>query len=622
MERLLVFLLILALCLAGIKFILLNQDKTQVFFKRDMNDDLLEYRTLYSGEIGTLNYLVSSNINELSIGANIVDGLIEYDNYGIVRPALAKSWKTNDDNLVWTFELREGVKWLRTDGSVYQEVTADDFVASMEYVLKKSNKSLTANIVYGVIKNAEKFYNEEIENFALVGVKAKDKYTLEYTLEKPAPYFLSMLTYGCFFPVSRSFLEELGEDFARDKENLLYNGAYILKIYEPQNRRVLEKNLDYWDEEKVHIHRLVAKYNKEARNLAPEMFIRGEVDSATISPSVLEQWIRDKNMSKMIRPGRNSFFSYFYAFNFDPSYPDEYEPEAWRIAVNNRNFRKAIFHGLDRLAAMLTLEPYKPEDMLSNTITPKGFIDYKGRDYTLMGSLEDISYTDSFNRELAIKYKENARAELGGKVDFPIKILMPYNTSSRDWANRAQVIKQQLESLLGSDFIDVTILPSPPTGFLQKVRRSGNFSLMECNWGPDYADPETYTDPFIEGGSFNKPYLAEEYIDEEGASIYKNLLIEGKIQVYNLEKRYEAFAQAEAFLINEALVIPYSLGGGGYVASRLNPFLSSYSHFGISTLKFKGQKILDKPMDRSQYEEELKKWEQERQRILGGGSYP
>ncbi len=622
MERLLVFLLILALCLAGIKFILLNQDKTQVFFKRDMNDDLLEYRTLYSGEIGTLNYLVSSNINELSIGANIVDGLIEYDNYGIVRPALAKSWKTNDDNLVWTFELREGVKWLRTDGSVYQEVTADDFVASMEYVLKKSNKSLTANIVYGVIKNAEKFYNEEIENFALVGVKAKDKYTLEYTLEKPAPYFLSMLTYGCFFPVSRSFLEELGEDFARDKENLLYNGAYILKIYEPQNRRVLEKNLDYWDEEKVHIHRLVAKYNKEARNLAPEMFIRGEVDSATISPSVLEQWIRDKNMSKMIRPGRNSFFSYFYAFNFDPSYPDEYEPEAWRIAVNNRNFRKAIFHGLDRLAAMLTLEPYKPEDMLSNTITPKGFIDYKGRDYTLMGSLEDISYTDSFNRELAIKYKENARAELGGKVDFPIKILMPYNTSSRDWANRAQVIKQQLESLLGSDFIDVTILPSPPTGFLQKVRRSGNFSLMECNWGPDYADPETYTDPFIEGGSFNKPYLAEEYIDEEGASIYKNLLIEGKIQVYNLEKRYEAFAQAEAFLINEALVIPSSLGCGGYVASRLNPCLSSYSHFGISTLKFKGQKILDKPMDRSQYEEELKKWEQERQRILGGGSYP
>lgn len=616
MEKLLIILLVLSLLLLSFKFIELNFEKIESFFKKEIIDDINEYRTLYSGEIGTLNYLVSSNLNELSIAANIVDGLIEYDNYGIARPSLATKWETNEDNLVWTFELRRGIKWLRSDDSEYGELTADDFVAAMEYVLEKSNKSLTANIVYGVIKNGEKFYNGEIKDFNGVGVKSKGKYTLEYTLEKPVPYFLSMLTYGCFFPVSRRFIDEVGENFGRDNLNILYSGPYILKVFEPQNRRVLEKNTKYWDQENVYIKKISAKYNKESRNLAPEMFMRGEIDSAAISSSVLNQWIGDEKRSNMIRPIRNTFFTYFYAFNFEPNYSDEYEPEAWRIAVNNRNFRKAIFHGFDRLAAMLTSEPYNPEAMIHNTITPRNFIDFKGQDYTKMGELEDIVYRDSFNKDLAIKYKENAIKELEGLVNFPVKILMPYNTSSRDWSNRSQVIKQQLESLLGSGFIDIKILPNPPTGFLQKVRRAGNFSLMECNWGPDYADPQTYTDPFTEDGSFNKPYLASEYLDKDGISIYMNLIKDAKNELYNMKKRYELFAEAEAFLINEALVIPYSVGGGGYVASRLNPFLSPYSHFGISTLKFKGQKLLNKPMDSYDFEKEMSNWENKRMKIL------
>lgn len=575
-----------------------------------------EYTFVYSGEITTLNYLITSSTNEFGVAANLVDSLVDYDKYGVVQPALATDWSVSEDNLVWTFKIREGVKWVTKDGEEYAEVTAEDFVDAMKYILDSENESLTANIAYGVIKNGEKYYNKEIDDFSQVGVKAKDKYTLEYTLEKPVPYFLSMMNYVCFFPVNGKFLAEVGEDFGTDNTKILYNGAYIMEIFEPQNKRVLVKNEDYWDRDNVHIEVLTAIYNKEADNLAPEMFLRGEIDSASIPSTILNEWMNDQEKAKVIRPNRTSYYSYFYAFNFDPLFPEKYEPENWKKAVNNLSFRKAIFHALDRKAAMLTAEPYDPEKRIHNTITPRNFVNYEGVDYTEMGPLKDIVNRDSFNEELALEYKEKAMEELKDKVNFPVKVLMPYNTGSTDWANRAQVVEQQLENLLGKDFIEVIIDPKPPTGFLQDVRRAGQFAFLECNWGPDYADPETFTDPFIPSGTYNKPHLAEGYKEENGKGRYENLVDAAKKELINIEKRLQLFAEAEAFLINEAFIIPYGVGGGGYIASRLNPFESPYSPFGVSAERFKGQKILKEPMDSKAYDIELEKWEEKRKEAL------
>ncbi|MEW8974225.1 MAG: peptide ABC transporter substrate-binding protein [Tissierellaceae bacterium] len=586
----------------------------------DKSRDIKEYRTIYSAEITTLNYLITSSSVEFGIAANLIDSLTDYDKYGVVKPALATEWEVSEDNLVWTFKIREGVKWLRYDGSEYGEVTADDFVNGIKYILDPSNKSLTANIAYSVIKNGEKYYNGEIEDFEKVGVKALDRYTLEYTLERPVPYFLSMTTYVCFFPVNGEFLNEVGDRFGTDNMNILYNGAYIMESFEPQSRRVLVANDKYWDRENVHIDRLVAIYNKEASNLASELFLRGEIDSATIPPAVLDEWMKDPQKQDLIRPNRTTYYSYFYALNFDPLFPEEFEPDNWRIAVNNRNFRKAIFHALDRKAAMLTAEPYTPENRIHNTITPKNFVNYKGVDYTQMGSLADIVDRDSFNEDLALEYKEKAMEELKGKAKFPVKILMPYNTGATGagigWANRAQVIEQQMESLLGRDFIDIIIDPNPPTGFLQEVRRSGRYALLECNWGPDYADPETFTDPFVPSGTYNKPQFAEGYREDNGKNRYENLLDEAKNELVDIERRLNLFAEAEAFLIDEAFVIPYGVGGGGYIASKLNPFEVPYSPFGVSTERYKRQQILENPMNTQRYDEEFKIWEKERKKAL------
>lgn len=575
-----------------------------------------EYRWLYSGELTTINYLVTASTNEFGVAANLVDTLVDYDKYGVVKPALATEWSVSDDKLVWTFKLREGVKWVRHDGSEYAEVVAQDFVDALEYILDSTKESATANIVYSVIKNAEKFYNGEITDFSEVGVKAKDKYTLEYTLERPTPYFLSMVTYVCFFPVNGDFLEEVGELFGTDNENLLYNGAYIMETFEPQNRRVLVANESYWDKENVHIKKLVATYNKEAGTLEPELFTRGDVDYAVIPSTILDEWMGDPIKKDFVRPNRTGYYTYFYAFNFDPKFPAEFEPNNWKKAVNNVNFRRAMFHALDRRAAMLTAEPYDPDKRIQNTITPKNFVDIDGVDYTQLGSLKQFANTDSFNKDLALEFKEKAMEELKGKAKFPVKVLMPYNTGNTEWANRAQVIEQQMENLLGTDFIDIIIDPKPPTGFLSEVRRAGNYAFLECNWGPDYADPETYTDPFAPDGTYNWPHLAEGYKEANGKNKYENMINAAKEELIDIEKRLNLFAEAEAFFIDQAFVIPYAVGGGGYVASKLNPFESQYSPFGVASERYKGQKVMEKPMNSDEFTRQLATWEKERAAAL------
>ena len=85
------------------------------------------YRTLYSSEVETMNYLVTTSNNNLSIPANVVDTLIEYDSYGVVQPSLAESWEHNGDYTEWTFHIRQGVKWVDKDGNEVAEVKAKDW---------------------------------------------------------------------------------------------------------------------------------------------------------------------------------------------------------------------------------------------------------------------------------------------------------------------------------------------------------------------------------------------------------------------------------------------------------------------------------------------------------------
>ncbi len=570
-----------------------------------------EYKMVYSGEFVSLNYLTTNNANDMVASANTIDALVGYDNYGVMRPSLAKYWKTSADGRTYTFTLREGVKWVDYTGKEYAEVVAQDFVDSAKYLLTKANASSHSKPLYSAIKGAKDFYDGKTTNFSTVGVKALDKYTVQYTLVEPVPYFMSMLTYVCFYPVNGQFLAQQGSKFGTDNKTVLYNGPYILKTYEPQNKREFVKNEKYWDKDNVHIEKLSYKYNKEASTLAPELFFRGEISAADIPINVLDAYMNDPSKRNQIRSGLPGTYNYWYAFQFDPKFEAEYEPDNWKKAAASLNFRKAFFHGFDRVAAMLTYDPYNPEGQIINTLTPPNFATADGKDYTKLAPLAKFSNGDSFDPALAVQYKNKAMAELKDKVTFPVKVKMPYRTDLTDWTNRAVVVEQQLEKLLGKDFIDIIPVGYPATNFLGSVRRVYNYAFLETNWGPDYADPQTYTDPVAPGDPYK--YTPIELVDD---GTYKKLYDAAIAEVVDLSKRYELLAKAEAYLIENAYVIPYRASGGGYVASKLDPFTTPFAPYGSASLSFKYRTLLSKSRSAQEHDRAYEQWKKDRAAAL------
>ena len=602
------------------------------------------YRELYVLEATTLNYLVTSQTTEFELSANFIDTLVQYDQYGVAQHGLATDWSVSDDGLTWTFTLRDGVKWYKSDGTEYADLKAQDFVDSMHYICDPAHDSKTFDIVSSAVKNAQKFYSGEITDPNEIGVRAVDEKTLEYTLEAPTPYFLSMLSYVCFMPVNGDFLAEVGDRFGTSADTILYNGAYICQEFNPQENQVWVKNANYWNADNVNIDRIERTYNAEALKLAPDMYKQGSVDQAKIPSELLQAWLDDASTADLVRPTRASYFTYWWLFNFDPQFDAAYEPDNWKLAVNNEAFRLSIARGIDRAKAEFPYEPNNPNANLINTITPEGFCDYSGTDYTQMGDLAAVSNTNPFNAEEALQYKAQAIQELtAAGATFPIKVLMPYNPGTTYWGESCQILEQQLEGLLGTDYIDIIVEAGPSTNFLSEVRKTGKYALMLCNWGPDYADPETYSDPWSLGYTYSWPekttqadlltgytYTAEDMakgvFDEDKfigtpETVYIKMVQEGKDEKLDIEKRYTSFANAEAFLINHAIVIPFHRqASDGYVVSKLSVFDRPFAPFGVANYRYEGAHLLDTPISMDEYYAQMAEWETAREAALAASA--
>ncbi len=607
------------------------------------------YRTLYSSEVDTLNYLETTQAVTTSLTFNLIDCLVEYDCYGNVEPALAESWEPNEDASVWTFQLRQGVKWVDKDGSEVADVTANDWVAAAHYICDAANDSSCYSVLRDNIAGASAYYdytayqlalpnakdgtdeegnpakvivNEDGEEEVLVeapeaslddiGVKALDDYTLEFTLTGSKAYFVSLLSHGAFMPVYEPFLEECGDQFGTSNEYLLYNGAYILSSFKPQQEHVLTKNAAYWEPECVYIDEVRETYNAEASSIAATMYMNGELDAATVSSDLLTAMMADPETADQIHSSRPSTsYAYWYLFNFDANFDEDYEPENWTLAVNNENFRQSIVHAFQRIPALAAHDPLNPTATLSNTITPSNFAMNEGKDYTSYEGL--AAYTaegfDYYDPDLAVEYKDKAVEELtAAGATFPVKVLMCYNPSSSNMANECQVVEQQIENVLGTDYIDIIVEAGPSDGFLAAVRRSGNYAFMNCNWGADYADPETWTDPFVPDSSYSFIYTST---DPETKALYDEycaLVDEAKAITTDIDARYAAFAKAEAFLLDHAFAVPLHTNEISYSMSKLNVFEGQYAMVDTVTYRYKDQHLMDKSMSIDEYNAAYEEW--------------
>ena len=626
-------------------------------------DDSATYTVLYARQPATLNYLICSADPDLYHGTHCVDTLVEYDSRGKIREGLATSWEWDADTLTWTFHLRDE-NWVDYTGAVLGPVTAQDFVDALAYLLNPDYASGTASLVTPYVAGAEDYYNYCVwrnnanngtvaedgttytidaagtvtltaadgstttcpaVDFSSVGVAAVDEHTLTYTLNYDFPGFLSLLNYAPFEPAYGPMLAELGDQFCTSAETACSCGAFYLAEYTPLESWVMKKNPENYDKDNVYIDTVRYIYNQEALISGPEMVRRGEIDQATISSDILDSWLADdttKDMVSMDRPETGK--SYFYFFNFLPyahQFPNwnttgvdaQYQPDNWAKAVNSTNFRKAFLYAINPAVTLAVTAPEGYENYKLHTITPPSFCaDSKGVDYTECGALAKV--TDHFNETTAKQYRDAAVQELtAAGATFPIKVQYPYNPAVVDWDKQCQVFKQQVEGVLndGFDFVDIIITQGPSDNFLNAVRRAGAYEFMSYYWGADYSDPETEVYPFYqEAGdrgtcyAFLRTGVEDGIITGETADYvmtYMDMVEKAKAITADLDARYAAFADAEAYLIENALVIPLSLPVPPYIATRLNLWEGQYAPTGFSSNRLKGIHILDHYVSMDEY---------------------
>ena len=625
--------------------------------------DSTTYTVLYARQPASLNYLICSADPDLYHGTHCVDTLVEYDSRGKIREGLATSWEWDADTLTWTFHLRDE-NWVDYTGAVLGPVTAQDFVDALAYLLDPDYASGTASLVTPYVAGAEDYYNYCVwrnnanngtvaedgtryaidaagtvtltaadgstttcpaVDFSSVGVCAVDEHTLTYTLNYDFPGFLSLLNYAPFEPAYGPMLAELGDQFCTSAETACSCGAFYLTEYTPLESWVMKKNPENYDKDNVYIDTIRYIYNQEALISGPEMVRRGEIDQATISSDILDSWLADdttKDMVSMERPETGK--SYFYFFNFLPyahQFPNwnttgvdaQYQPDNWAKAVNSTNFRKAFLYAINPAVTLAVTAPEGYENYKLHTITPPSFCaDSKGVDYTECGALAKV--TDHFNEATAKQYRDAAVQELtAAGATFPIKVQYPYNPAVVDWDKQCQVFKQQVEGVLndGFDFVEIIITQGPSDNFLNAVRRAGAYEFMSYYWGADYSDPETEVYPFYqEAGdrgtcyAFLRTGVEDGIITGETAGYvmtYMDMVEKAKAITADLDARYAAFADAEAYLIENALVIPLSLPVPPYIATRLNLWEGQYAPTGFSSNRLKGIHILDHYVSMDEY---------------------
>ena len=608
-------------------------------------------------DITTLDYVYNNKSSNGDYVNNFVEGLLTQDNHGKLVPGMASEWSCNDDASEWYFTIRDDAVWSTSAGEEYDAVTAEDFVTGLKHAVdsKSETLGLVADLIVGLRE-----YSDGTGKWEDVGIKA-DGNQLTYTLTGPCGYFDGMTTYTILWPINAEFLESKGSDFgAVEPDSILYNGCYILSSLVPAQEVRFDANPNYYDAKNVFVQHVVVTYSDgkdPAQNF--NMFVNGEVTSTTVNQSLPEvvakaaELYPDNQYKSM-----TTATSYWGAFNWDrqmyalyndPSVSTTSKTDAQKAdakaAILNADFRRAVYAAYSAHAVeAITLGEEHADGVIRNTLVPYTFqTTSDGRAYgsivekyaaELVADYEGIDLNDGhdawYNPELAKTFAERAKEELGDSVsEWPIHIDVPVYAASENQKNMQLAMKKSIEDAIGDYVvIDLQFLEGNSSVYYssfynQPTGEDNSIDLVfGAGWGPDYGDPLTYLHCFDvhDGDMLNYSGIN---IESQGQSEEQKAVLEtlGLNEVQEIvdqataatgDERIELFAKAEAMLLTNGILRPYSTSGANITISKVKPFTVGYGLYGQAAYNqvpyFKYMQLLDEPVTTAEYEAAKEAW--------------
>lgn len=608
-------------------------------------------------DITTLDYVYNNKSSNGDYVNNFVEGLLTQDNHGKLVPGMASEWSCNDDASEWYFTIRDDAVWSTSAGEEYDAVTAEDFVTGLKHAVdsKSETLGLVADLIVGLRE-----YSEGTGKWEDVGIKA-DGNQLTYTLTGPCGYFDGMTTYTILWPINAEFLESKGSDFgAVEPDSILYNGCYILSSLVPAQEVRFDANPNYYDAKNVFVQHVVVTYS-DGKDPAQQfnMFVNGEVTSTTVNQSLPEvvakaaELYPDNQYKSM-----TTATSYWGAFNWDrqmyalyndPSVSTTSKTDAQKAdakaAILNADFRRAVYAAYSAHAVeAITLDEEHADGVIRNTLVPYTFaMTTDGRSYgsivekyaaELVADYEGIDLNDGhdawYNPELAKTFAERAKEALGDSVsEWPIHIDVPVYAASENQKNMQLAMKKSVEDAIGDyAVIDLQFLEGNSSVYYSSFYNmpTGEENSIDlvfgAGWGPDYGDPLTYLHCFDvhDGDMLNYSGIN---IESQGQSDEQKAVLEtlGLNEVQEIvdqataatgDERIELFAKAEAMLLTNGILRPYSTSGANISISKVKPFTVGYGLYGQAAYNqvpyFKYMQLLDEPVTAAEYEAAKEAW--------------
>ena len=562
---------------------------------------LKEFISFESGnrELESWNMLYTQKAEDSNVVTNLWDGLLSFDRFGKVVPAIASSWEHNEDATVWTFHLRDDVDWVDCNGEVKAHLTSKDFLVGFEWVMnaiknEANNTSMPNDTIVGAYEYyeltkeagdaaADMTYEDMLA--AGVGIEAPDDYTLVFTCPSACPYFDTVAAYNSFYPVAPALIEELGVDGFRSCDNttMWYNGPYVVEEYIQGNTKSYIPNPNYYDAANVSRFERFTVTMISDGSISLQLYQSRELDEVDLGESNITTIQSDPSneYNQQLCEKRAKKFSYCFIFNYDKKNTDGTPDENWNKAIANKAFRQCFSKGMVLNKFFARYNPINPLKCENDFFTMKGLCyTSDGTDYTNLVAkemgLDGEAYDGKTMKRLRAnngditELKKQAMEELSAiGVTFPVHCSYYILAGSTSALDSATVLKQCFTDSFGDDFI-VLDINTFVSSTMKEVVAPKLQSFVHMGWGADFGDPINFLTQIIVHDdnayySCNMTNIAG--IVNNGPASYQTELVaayekftdlvnEGRAIVDDTDARYAAFAKAEAYFLDENLIFP------------------------------------------------------------------